>query len=74
MARSVEAAYQNKANCPSPTLQLPHPGHGTLIPYDYDFSSDPMSQKNTTTGFACRIRRHVYQGQTKPFYVFKAAS
>jgi hypothetical protein len=63
MARSVETAYQDRASCPCPTLELPHPIHGNIIEYEYNFSSEPMTQKNTRTGFTSRIRRRIFQGQ-----------
>ena len=57
MARKVEAAYQARATDLTPTLQMTHPIHGTVIGYKYDFSSIPMTQTNTSTGFSCDIRR-----------------
>ena len=44
MARHVEAAFQNRALAPTPTLRLPHPRTGTPVDYTYDFSATPMMQ------------------------------
>ena len=44
MARHVEAAFQNRALAPTPTLRLPHPRTGTPVDYTYDFSATPMKQ------------------------------
>ena len=62
MAKSVEAAFQQRARDPQPLISLPHPITGVPVLYAYDFLSMPMTQTNTKTIYSCSIRRHVAQG------------
>ena len=64
MAKSVEAAYQDRATNPSPTLDLLHPVFKKRVWYKYDFATVPMAQQNTSTGFTCQIRRGAERGHT----------
>jgi hypothetical protein len=62
MAGPVEAAYQERGAKPKIILNLIHPLRQKSTPYEYDFSTDPMTQKNTVSGFCCSIRRQNLQG------------
>ena len=69
MAQHVEAAFQNRAVAPTPTLRLPHPLTGAPVDYTYDFSATPMMQVGMEPGIGMTPAIHDAEVSPCPKYL-----
>jgi hypothetical protein len=55
LAKLVENAFSQSR---SASIEFPNPSNGILHRYEFDFSSNPMSQYNASTEIPRQIRRN----------------